>query len=468
MSASAANLSRLQFALTMGYHILWPTLTIGLAAFIVILNGLWLRTGDQIYATLLRFWIRVFAIAFGMGVVTGVFISYQIGTNWSGYARATADVLAPLFTYEVLTAFFLEAGFIGILLYGRDRVSPRLYFVSSVIVLAGALLSAFWIIAANSWMQTPSAFHLATDGHIAAVSFWSIVFSPSFPYRYVHMVLASFISGAFFVVGSSCFWLLVRKSTAEAHKALSLSLWLLLFLVPLQFAAGDAQGQNTRKFQPIKLAAIEGRWQTARRVPITLFAIPRQDQERNDFFVQIPRLGSLILTHSWDGEVIGLKSVPAALRPPVLLVFFAFRVMVGCGIVMLLVVLCGNFLRWRGRLTDSRWFLIICCASTPLGFVATLAGWTVTEVGRQPFVVYGVLRTMDAASPVAIGAIGTSLVVLLLLYNLLLVCFVFYIGRMVWRGPKGAELAQPWFVRGPIARIAFNRKSTRAQKLEAG
>ncbi|WP_316205117.1 MULTISPECIES: cytochrome ubiquinol oxidase subunit I [unclassified Bradyrhizobium] len=429
-------LSRLQFAFTIGYHILWPAFSIGVAWFIVALNALWLRTGKPVYNELQIFWTKVFALAFGMGVVTGVVISYEIGLNWSRYARVTADVISPLLTLEVLTAFFLEAGFIGIMLFGEQRVGKRLHFAASVIVATGTVISAFWIIAANSWMQTPVDFTAAADGRFIATDFWGVVFNPSMPYRLAHMLLASFITGIFVVVGVSAFWLLRgrREDQAPALTAFSLSLWLAAVLLPLQMIVGDQHGLNTRKYQPMKLAAIEARWETAKGVPLTAIAWPDEKAERNDYAIEIPLLGSIVLTHSLDGEVKGLKEVPARERPPVLPVFLAFRIMVGCGMMLLGLALLSLYLRWRQELFSSRWYLYACLAGTPLGFVATLAGWTVTEVGRQPCVIYGQLRTADAVSPIAGGAVFGSLTVALILYNLLLLGFFYYSGRLVWRG----------------------------------
>jgi cytochrome d ubiquinol oxidase subunit I len=429
-------LSRLQFAFTIGYHILWPAFSIGIAWFIVTLNALWLRTGKPAYHQLLTFWTKVFALAFGMGVVTGVVISYEIGLNWSRYARVTADVISPLLTLEVLTAFFLEAGFIGILLFGEQRVGKRLHFAASVIVATGTVISAFWIIAANSWMQTPVDFTTAADGRFIATDFWGVVFNPSMPYRLAHMLLASFITGIFVVVGVSAFWLLRgrHEDQTPARTAFSLCLWLAAVLLPLQIIVGDQHGLNTRKYQPMKLAAIEARWETAKGVPLTAIAWPDEKAERNDYAIEIPLLGSVILTHSLSGEVKGLKEVPASERPPVVPVFLAFRIMVGCGMALLALALASLYLRWRQKLFSSRWYLYACVAGTPLGFVATLAGWTVTEVGRQPYVIYGQLRTADAVSPIAGGAVFGSLAVALVLYNLLLLGFFYYGGRLVWRG----------------------------------
>jgi len=436
-------LSRLQFAFTMGYHILWPAFTIGLAWYIVLLSALWLRTDNPVYQLLVAFWTKVFALAFGMGVVTGVVISYQLGLNWSRYASATADAIGPLFVLEVLTAFFMEAGFIGIMLYGERRVGAKLHFSACLVVAIGTVLSAFWIISANSWMQTPTAF-TTTGGQFVATDFWGVIFNPSMPYRLAHMLTASFITGGFVVAGVAAFWLLRGREVdqAPARAAFSLCLWMLAVLVPLQMEIGDQHGLNTRQYQPMKLAAIEARWDTGRGVPITLIAWPNSATESNDYAVEIPKLGSIILTHSLDGEVRGLKEVPPSERPPVLPVFLAFRVMVGCGMLMLVVAFTGLYLRWKRRLFSTRWYFYACIGTIPLGFIATLAGWTVTEVGRQPYVVYGHLRTADAVSPIAGGAVASSLGVALILYNLLLLGFLWYAGRMVLRG-TGAPVSTP-------------------------
>ncbi len=435
-------LSRLQFAWTIGYHILWPAYTIGVSGFIVLVNALWLATKKPVYRTLLRFWIHLFALGFAMGVVTGVVLSYEIGTNWGVFADKTANVIGPFFTYEALTAFFLEAGFIGVMLFGMNRVGPFLHFFSSVMVALGAMFSAFWILAANSWMQTPAGFVLGADGKFQVTSWWEAIFTPSLPWRFLHMVTAAYITGAFVVIGVSGFYLWQRRHAEFARAGFSLALWMALLLTPLQIFLGDQHGLNTLHYQPVKLAAIEARWDTARHVPLTLFAWPDMQQERNDYALDLPDLGSLILTHSWDGEVTGLKSVPAADRPYVPLPFFAFRVMVGIGLVLLAIALAGLVLRWRGRLYDTRWFAMLCAFSSPLAFIAILAGWTVTETGRQPYLVYGYLRTAESAAPVAASAVAGSLILFVLVYLVLLAAFFFYAMRLVLRGPAEEEPAE--------------------------
>lgn len=435
----AVELARLQFAFTIGFHILWPTLTIGLACFIALLSGLWWRTGAIVYRDLMRFWTRIFALAFGIGVTTGIVLSYQIGANWSGYSRAVSNVLGPLFMYEVLTAFFLEAGFIGILLFGEGRVGRGLHFFACCMVAFGTLVSSTWILSANSWMQTPAGAELGPDGVFRVVDWGAVILNPSFPYRLAHMVCASFGTSAFVVAGVSAFHLWRGQYPAASRIAFSLALWLALVLMPLQIVIGDLHGRNTLVHQPTKLAAIEGLWETTSGAPATLLAWPSMAEGRNRFALKIPKLASLYLTHSWNGEVEGLKAVPPVDWPNVPLVFFAFRVMVGVALVLLATAAAGALLRWRGQLYTTRWFQFVAMAVTPLGFVAVLAGWTTTEAGRQPWVIYGHLRTADAASPVTAAAVTATLVVFVLLYNLLLAAFLFFAARIVLRGPTAAE-----------------------------
>lgn len=433
--ADTVLLSRLQFAFTLGYHILWPAFSIGIAGFLVFLNAAWVRTQRPVYLQLLTFWTHIFGLAFGMGVVTGVVISYELGTNWSGFATATSDVLGPLFSFEVLTAFFLEAGFIGIMLFGRGRVSDKLHLAASATVATGTVISAFWILAANSWMQTPQGFEVI-DGRFVATDWLKVIFNPSFPYRFAHMVLASYVTGVFVVIGVSGFYLARKRHIEFASTALSICMWMAVVLVPIQLIVGDMHGLNTREHQPVKLAAIEARWDTMRAAPLNLVALPNAAAERNDYAIEVPYLGSLILTHDLHGEIKGLKEVPANQRPPVAIVFFAFRIMVGCGMLMLAIAITGAILRWRGRLHSTIWFHYVCALATPLGFIAILAGWTVTEVGRQPYVVYGHLLTADAASPISTPAVATTLVGFFIVYNLLLAAFFWYAGKLVWRGPS--------------------------------
>jgi cytochrome bd ubiquinol oxidase subunit I len=436
MHLDPALLSRFQFAWVIGWHILLPAFTVGLASFIAMLEGLWLATGRDVYVRISTFWIKIFAIAFGMGVVTGMVMPFQFGTNWSRYADATANVLSPLFAYEGLTAFFLEAGFLGVLLFGRTRVPPWAYFFAALMVALATLFSAFWILAANSWMQTPAGYEMI-NGQFFPKDWLAVIFSPSFPYRLAHVVVGFFVTTGFVVLGVSAYLVRREPTAVEGRTMLSMTLWLLTVLVPVQMFIGDQHGLNTRDHQPAKLAAIEARWDTERRVPLTLFAIPSDQAERNYFSIEVPWVGSLILTHDLDGEVKGLKDFPADQRPPVAIPFFAFRIMVGCAAVMLGLVLLGGWLRWRGRLFDTPLFLRLLQLAAPLGFIAVIAGWCVTEVGRQPWTVYGLLRTAESVSPSLTSFdVAISLAGYMLVYLLIYPWGLFLMLRIVRKGPE--------------------------------
>jgi cytochrome d ubiquinol oxidase subunit I len=428
-------LSRMQFAWVIAWHILLPAFTVGIASFIAVLEGLRLATGRDVYARISTFWIKIFSIAFGMGVVTGIVMPFQLGTNWSRFSDAIANVLSPLFAYEGLTAFFLEAAFLGVLLFGRKLVPPWAYFVSALMVAIGTLISSFWILAANSWMQTPAGYEIV-NGQFFAKDWFAVIFSPSFPYRLAHVVVGFFVTAGFVVLAVGAYLVRLKPFAEEGRTMLSMTLWLLTILVPLQMVIGDQHGLNTRDHQPAKLAAIEARWDTERGVPLALFAIPSEKNESNYFAIEVPWLGSLILTHDLDGEVKGLKDFPVDQRPPVAIPFFAFRIMVGCAVLMLGLVLLGGWLRWRGRLYDTPLFLRLAQFAAPLGFVAVIAGWCVTEVGRQPWTVYGLLRTAQSVSPslasydVAISLAGYMLVYLLIYPSGLLLML-----RIVRTGP---------------------------------
>jgi len=436
-------LSRLQFAWVIAWHILLPAFTVGLAAYIAVLESLHLATGRTVYLRLSNFWIKIFAVSFGMGVVTGVVMPFQLGTNWSRYADATANVLGPLFAYEGLTAFFLEAAFLGVLLFGRKLVPPWAHCVAAVMVSAGTLFSSFWILAANSWMQTPAGYGVS-DGRFFPTSWLAIIFNPSFPYRWAHTVVGFFVTTGFVVLGVGAYTIRRGKFWEEGRVMVSMTLRLLTVLVPLQILLGDLHGLNTREHQPAKLAAIEAHWETAARIPLILFALPDQAAQRNRAVIEIPALGSLILTHDIDGVVRGLKDFPPDQLPPVAIPFFAFRIMVGIGFAMLGLVLVSWWLRLRRRLYDTGWFLRACQLALPLGFVAVIAGWTTTEVGRQPWTVYGLLRTADSTSAALTG--GDVLVSLLLYMAVYL--FVYPVGvgfmvRLIRRGPQEAVEAAP-------------------------
>ncbi len=428
-------LARGQFGFTVGFHILFPTLTIGLAWFLVWFESRWMRTRRAYWLELYRFWVKIFALTFGMGVVSGLVLSYQFGTNFSRFSDMAGPVMGPLLSVEVLTAFFVEAGFLGIMLFGWDKVGPRLHFVATLLVAIGTTNSAFWILSANSFMHTPQGAEWI-DGQLVPTDWWAVVFNPSFPYRLGHMLLASALSTALVVAGGSA-WCLRRNLYRGAGLAgLRVAISVLAVAAPLQILVGDLHGLNVREHQPVKVAAMEGLWDTTAGAPLLLFAIPDQDAQDNRFEIGIPKLASLILTHDPDGRVQGLRSVAPQDRPPVLPVFFGFRVMVGLGLVFLLLGAWGVW-RWiGGRLeTDSR-LLSTFMVCTPLGFVATLAGWIVAETGRQPWLVHGLIRTADGISPVSAASVATSLVLFVIAYGLLLLTYLYYVFVLVRTGPQ--------------------------------
>ena len=443
MSFDPLLLSRLQWAWVISWHILLPAFTVGLASYIAVLEGLAFFTKRDVWARVSAFWTRIFAVSFGMGVVSGIIMPFQIGTNWSRYADTTANVLAPLFAYEGLTAFFLEASFLGILLFGRKLVPAWVHFFAGLMVAAGTLFSTFWILAVNSWMQTPQGFHVS-DGRFFPDDWWAIIFNPSFPYRYFHNVTAFYITTGFVVLGVGA-WLLRRgRSGEEARLMMRMALNLLIVLVPLQMVLGDLHGTNTREHQPAKFAAIEGRYDTVRPLPLTLFGIPDDASGTMRYAVEIPVLGSLMLTHSWNGTIQGLDSFPADQRPPVGPPFFGFRIMVGIAFVMLFMAVAGQILRRRGRLDGAEWFLRLCQWTAPLGFVAVIAGWTTTEVGRQPWTVYGLLRTAQSVTPSLTGMdVAISLALYVVVYLIMFPTGIAFMAAIVRRGVAQAVAPPP-------------------------
>ncbi len=434
----ALTLARVQFAFTMGFHIVFPALTIGLASYLCVLEGLWLIGKGEVYLRLYRFWLRIFAVGFGMGVVSGVVRSYQFGTNWGPFADRTGPILGPLLSYEVLTAFFLEAGFLGVMLFGQGRVSRGFHFASSCIVATGAHISAFWILAANSWMQTPVGYGEA-NGQFVPLDWFQIVFNPSFPYRFVHMVLAAYLATAC-VVGAAGAWRHLTGDRAETSRIMmSMALWMALATTPTQIVAGDLHGLNTLQHQPAKIAALEGHWTTERGAPLTLFGLPDMAAEETKYAVEIPRLGSLILTHDWNGEVPGLKDWPAEERPDSTIIFWSFRLMVGLGVAMLAMALCGLGLRAIHRLYEGRWFQKVMVTMAPAGLIAILSGWVTTEVGRQPYVVYGLMRTAEARSPIATPGVAGSLAAFAIVYFAVFGFGIYYVLRLIAGGPQPAQ-----------------------------
>ena len=433
----ALLLARIQFAFTVSFHIVFPGLTIGLASYLAVLEGLWLRTGRQVYMDLYHFWSKVFAVAFGMGVVSGLVMAYQFGTNWSEFSRFAGSITGPLLAYEVLTAFFLEAGFLGVMLFGMQRVGPGLHFVSTLAVALGTLISSTWILASNSWMHTPQG-HEVINGVVVPVDWLAVIFNPSFPYRLTHMVLAAFMATALVVAGSAAWHLLRRRDQPAVRTMLSMALWMLLAVAPLQALVGDMHGLNTLKYQPAKLAAIEGHWENhpGEGVPLILFGWPDMEAETTRWKVEIPRAGSLLLTHTWDGTIPALKDFPRADRPNSTIVFWTFRVMVGIGVLTILLALVGLLLRRREGIYRNRLFLRAVLAMGPLGLVAILAGWFTTEIGRQPWIIHGLMRTADAASPVSATQLGIGLTVFVVVY-----CVVFgtgtgYLLKIIGKGPQ--------------------------------
>ncbi len=429
-------ISRIQFAFVVSFHIIFPAFTIGLASFIAVLEGLWFKTGNPVYLRLSKMWIKVFAVSFGMGVVSGIVMSFQFGTNWSELSYASANFLGPILSYEVVTAFFLEATFLGVLLFGRSKVPQGMHLFAAIMVAVGTFISSFWILSANSWMQTPAGIELI-NGRVEVVSWLEAIFNPSFPYRFAHMVLAAFLTTGFFVIAVSAWYLLINKSREYAKIMFSMTLWLVVVMAPLQVLVGDMHGLDTLEHQPVKVAAMEGNWETGTRVPLLLFAIPDQAAESNRFEVGIPGLASFILKHDLDGEVPGLKDWAPEDRPHVATVFWSFRVMVGIGMLMVLVAGLSLVLRWRGTLYENRAFLRLCTFMMPLPFIAVLAGWITTEMGRQPWVLYGLMRTEDAITPSLTGGVAlTSLIVFIVVYAVIFVAGGYYISRILVGGPE--------------------------------
>jgi len=443
MSLDPLFLSRLQWVWVMAWHILLPAFTVGLASYIAVLEGSHFTTGREIYFRLSTFWTKIFAVAFGMGVVSGIVMPFQLGTNWSRYSDATANILSPLFAYEALMAFFLEAAFLGVLLFGRKLVPRWAHFVAALMVAFGTLLSSFWILATNSWMQTPAGYEMV-DGRFFPKNWLQVIFNPSFPYRLGHTVVAFYITTGFVVVGVAAYYLWRGRFAEEARTMLPMTLSLLTVLIPLQILLGDAHGLNTVEYQPAKLAAIEAHWDTGRRVSLNLFAIPDEKTETNRYVLSVPEVGSLILTHDPNGLVRGLKEWPADQRPPVAIVFFAFRIMVGSGLLMLALIVASWWLRARRRLFEANWFLRVCMLASPLGFLAVLAGWTTTEVGRQPWTVYGLLRTAESVTPsltrfdVALSLVGYGVV-----YLIMFPLGIAVMARIVRNGPLETFLEPP-------------------------
>jgi cytochrome d ubiquinol oxidase subunit I len=444
----ATLLARLQFAFTVSFHFIFPSFTIGLASYLAVLEALWLWTGRSVYLDLFKYWLKIFALSFGMGVVSGIVMSYQFGTNWSVFSDRAGPVVGPLMAYEVLTAFFLEAGFLGVMLFGMNRVGRTLHFVATLAVAVGTFISAFWILSANSWMHTPAGYAMNPGGQFVPVDWLAIIFNPSFPYRLVHTVFAAYLTTAL-VVGAVGAWHLLRERTNDGARTMfSMAMGMITVVAPLQILAGDQHGLNTLEHQPVKVMAMEGHFKSYDNgAPLVLFAWPDQAEAKNLYAVEIPKGSSLILKHSLDAPLKGLDTVDRKDWPPVAIVFWAFRIMVGLGTLMLLLALASLWARVRHRLYDWPLLHRFAIAMGPAGFVAVIAGWVTTEVGRQPFTVHGLLRTADSVSPLQAPAVAVSLLAFIVVYFIVFGAGVYYILRLMshspHRGEEGPERGQP-------------------------
>ena len=444
----ATLLARLQFAFTVSFHFIFPSFTIGLASYLAVLEALWLWTGRSVYLDLFKYWLKIFALSFGMGVVSGIVMSYQFGTNWSVFSDKAGPVIGPLMAYEVLTAFFLEAGFLGVMLFGMNRVGKTLHFVATLAVAVGTFISAFWILSANSWMHTPAGYTMAANGQFLPADWLAIIFNPSFPYRLVHTVFAAYLTTAL-VVGAVGAWHLLRERTNDGARTMfSMAMGMITVVAPLQILAGDQHGLNTLEHQPVKVMAMEGHFKSYDNgAPLVLFAWPDQAQAKNLYALEIPKGSSLILKHSLDAPLKGLDTVDRKDWPPVAIVFWAFRIMVGLGTLMLLLALVSLWARVRHRLYNWPLLHRFAIVMGPAGFVAVIAGWVTTEVGRQPFTVHGLLRTADSVSPLQAPAVAISLLAFIVVYFIVFGAGVYYILRLMshspHRGEQGPERGQP-------------------------
>ncbi|ATJ90918.1 cytochrome ubiquinol oxidase subunit I [Acetobacter tropicalis] len=445
----ALLLARFQFAFTVGVHIIFPAFSIGLAAYLAVLEGLWLKTGRPVFLDLYRYWIKVFSIVFGMGVVSGLVMSYEFGTNWSVFSQKAGPITGVLLSYEVMTAFFLEAGFLGVMLFGMNKVGRGLHFAATCCVSIGTLISMTWILSSNSWMQTPRGYSIdPTTGRFMPADWLAIIFNPSFPFRLVHMGLAAFLSVAF-IVGATGAWHMLkarregRIASEPVRVMFSMAMWMAAIVAPIQIMAGDAHGLNTLKYQPAKIAAMEGDWTSEGRAPELLFGIPNMKEERTDYAVKVPLLGSLILTHSLEGKVPGLKDFPRDQRPPSPVIFFSFRIMVALGMLMALVGFWSLWLRRNSTLFTNTLFHRVALCMAPAGFLALLCGWITTEVGRQPWTVYGLLRTSDSVSPIALSSMAVTMTAFVVVYVLVFGSGMGILVRLLGRAPQEGEHDTP-------------------------
>jgi len=436
----ALTLARLQFAFTLTFHIIFPAFSIGVASYLAVLNGLGLWTGRTVFLDLFNYWKKIFAVAFGMGVISGIVMSYQFGTNWSVFSDKAGPVIGPLMGYEVLSAFFLEAGFLGVMLFGRERVGPKLHFLATLMVAFGTFFSAFWILSVNSWMQTPAGYATNAAGQFVVTDWWAVIFNPSFPYRLVHMVLAAYLTTAFAVGAVGARHLLRDRDNPSARVMFSMAMWMAALVAPLQIAAGDTQGLNTLEYQPAKILAMEGDYQShPEGAPLILFGLPNPAEKRIDYAIEIPKMGSLILKHDLNAPLAGLDTFPVDKQPPVAIIFWSFRIMVAIGFAMLGLGLWSLWLRAKHRLYETPWMHRVAVLLGPAGFIAVIAGWITTEVGRQPYTIYGLLTTAQSVSPIGAPAVGASLVAFIVVYFALFGAGTFYILRLMNKPPESHE-----------------------------
>ncbi|WP_430388854.1 cytochrome ubiquinol oxidase subunit I [Blastomonas fulva] len=470
----ALMLARIQFAFTVSFHFIFPAFSIGLASYLAVLEGLWLKTNDSVYLDLFKYWRKIFAIAFAMGVVSGIVMSYQFGTNWSVFSDRTGPVIGPLMAYEVLTAFFLEAGFLGVMLFGMDKVGRKLHFTATLMVALGTFISAFWILSVNSWMQTPTGYEIAANGQFIPGDSWiAIIFNPSFPYRLVHTVMAAYLTTAFVVGAVGAFHLLKDKADHCARRMFSMAMWMAALVAPLQIFAGDMHGLNTLEHQPAKVMAMEGHYDShPDGAPLILFGIPNSAEKRVDYAIAIPKASSLILKHDLNAPLAGLDTIPADKQPPVGMVFWSFRIMVGIGFAMLGIGVFSLLARVRGKLYEWSWLHRAAMVMGPSGFVAVIAGWVTTEVGRQPYTVYGLLTTADSVSPLAAPAVGASLLAFVITYFIMFGAGTLYILKLMSKPATGHEEAA---ASGPLrsagitpASADSSRRGQSATMLEKG
>ncbi|WP_187334513.1 cytochrome ubiquinol oxidase subunit I [Novosphingopyxis iocasae] len=469
-NADALILARIQFAFTVSFHFIFPAFSIGLASYLAVLEGLWLKTGKSLYKDLFKYWLKIFAVAFAMGVVSGIVMSYQFGTNWSVFSDRTGPILGPLMAYEVLTAFFLEAGFLGVMLFGMNRVGKTLHFTATLMVAAGTAVSAFWILSVNSWMQTPVGYELSGNGQfLPGDSWWPIIFNPSFPYRLVHTVIAAYLTTALVVGGVGAWHLLKDKTDAHARKMFSMAMWMAALVAPVQIFAGDAHGINTLEHQPQKVMAMEGHYEShPDGAPLYLFGIPNEKEQRLDYAVGIPKLSSLILKHDLDAPLPGLDTIPDQDQPPVGVVFWSFRIMVAIGFAILGLGLWSLVARVRKKLYDWPWLHRAALVMGPAGFVAVIAGWVTTEVGRQPFTVYGLLRTANSASPLDAPAVAISLAAFAAVYLAVFGVGTWYILRLMKSPPQPGERGVKHGEKGPVRTAGITPGPVQGENVQPG